>query len=68
VGHKAYYRTPVHRQPPMLEWGAAAELPATDQAAATHLAIPISPVLTAEQARDVVAAATDPSSVLSSSH
>jgi dTDP-3-amino-3,4,6-trideoxy-alpha-D-glucose transaminase len=67
VGHKAYYRTPVHRQPPMLEWGATAELPATDHAAATHLAIPMSPVLTAEQAEDVVAAATDPSSVLSSS-
>ncbi len=67
VGHKAYYRTPVHRQPPMLEWGAGAELPATDHAAATHLAIPMSPVLTAQQAQDVVAAATDPSSVLSSS-
>ncbi len=67
VGHKAYYRTPVHRQPPMLEWGASAQLPATDHAAATHLAIPMSPVLTAEQAQDVVAAATDPSSVLSSS-
>jgi len=67
VGHKAYYRTPVHRQPPMLQWGGAAELPATDHAAATHLAIPMSAVLTAEQAGDVVAAATDPSSVLSSS-
>ncbi len=67
VGHKAYYRTPVHRQPPMLEWGAATELPATDHAARTHLAIPMSPVLTAQQAEDVVAAATDPSSILSSS-
>ena len=67
VGHKAYYRTPVHRQPPMLKWGATAELPATDHAAATHLAIPMSPVLTAEQAQDVVAAATDPSRILSSS-
>ncbi len=67
VGHKAYYRTPVHRQPPMHEWGAGAELPATDYAARTHLAIPMSPVLTAEQAGDVVAAASDPSSILSSS-
>ena len=27
IGHKAYYRTPVHRQPPMREWGAGVELP-----------------------------------------
>jgi dTDP-3-amino-3,4,6-trideoxy-alpha-D-glucose transaminase len=67
VGHKPYYRTPVHRQPPMLEWGAGVELPATDHAARTHLAIPMSPVLSAEAAREVVAAATDGSSVLASS-
>jgi dTDP-3-amino-3,4,6-trideoxy-alpha-D-glucose transaminase len=66
VGHKAYYRTPVHRQPPMREWGAGVELPATDQAARTHLAIPMSPVLTSEQAHEVVAAATDASGILSS--
>ena len=56
VGHKAYYRTPVHRQKPMLEWGAAVELPATDQAAGTHLAIPMSPVLSLPQVEEVVAA------------
>jgi dTDP-4-amino-4,6-dideoxygalactose transaminase len=66
VGHKAYYRTPVHRQPPMLEWGAGVELPGTDQAARTHLAIPMSPVLTVKQAGDVVAAATDSSGILAS--
>jgi dTDP-4-amino-4,6-dideoxygalactose transaminase len=32
------------------------ELPATDHAASTHLAIPMSPVLTREQAEQVVAA------------
>jgi dTDP-3-amino-3,4,6-trideoxy-alpha-D-glucose transaminase len=57
VEHKPYYRTPVHRQPPMRQWGAGAELPATDHAAATHLAIPMSPVLTLEQVEEVVAAA-----------
>jgi dTDP-3-amino-3,4,6-trideoxy-alpha-D-glucose transaminase len=57
VGHKAYYRTPVHRQAAMREWGAAAELPATEEAARTHLAIPLSPVLTREQVDQVVAAA-----------
>ena len=43
VGHKAYYRTPVHRQVAMRAWGAGVELPATDHAARTHLAIPLSP-------------------------
>ncbi len=56
VGHKAYYRTPIHRQPAMRAWGADVELPATDQAARTHLAIPMSPVLSAEQAEQVTAA------------
>jgi dTDP-3-amino-3,4,6-trideoxy-alpha-D-glucose transaminase len=58
IGHKAYYRTPVHRQPAMREWGAGVELPGTDRAAATHLAIPMSPVLTREQADEVLAAAS----------
>ena len=57
IGHKAYYRTPVHRQEPMLAWGENAVLPVTEYVAATHLAIPMSPVLTREQADEVVAAA-----------
>ena len=57
IGHKAYYRTPVHRQVAMREWGAGVELPATDEAARTHLAIPLSSVLTREQVDEVVAAA-----------
>jgi dTDP-3-amino-3,4,6-trideoxy-alpha-D-glucose transaminase len=57
IGHKAYYRTPVHRQVAMREWGAGVELPATEEAARTHLAIPLSPVLTREQVDEVVAAA-----------
>jgi len=56
IGCKAYYRTPVHRQLPMREWGAGVELPATEHAAATHLAIPMSPALTRAQADEVVAA------------
>jgi dTDP-3-amino-3,4,6-trideoxy-alpha-D-glucose transaminase len=56
IGFKPYYRTPVHRQPPMREWGEGVELPATEQAAARHLAIPMSPVLSREQADEVVAA------------
>jgi dTDP-3-amino-3,4,6-trideoxy-alpha-D-glucose transaminase len=57
VGHKAYYRTPVHRQVAMREWGAGVELPATEQAARTHLAIPLSPVLSRAQVDEVVTAA-----------
>jgi dTDP-3-amino-3,4,6-trideoxy-alpha-D-glucose transaminase len=57
IGCKAYYRTPVHRQAPMREWGAGVELPATEHAARTHLAIPMSPVLSRAQADEVVAAA-----------
>jgi len=56
VGCRGYYRTPVHRQVAMRKWGASVELPATEQAAARHLAIPMSPVLSAEQAGEVVAA------------
>jgi dTDP-4-amino-4,6-dideoxygalactose transaminase len=56
VGHKAYYRTPVHRQPAMAQFGGGLELPATDEVARTHLAIPMSPVLGGEQAAEVAAA------------
>jgi dTDP-4-amino-4,6-dideoxygalactose transaminase len=56
IGHKPYYRTPIHRQPAMLQWGAGVELPATEHAAATHLAIPMSAVLTQAQVEEVAAA------------
>jgi dTDP-3-amino-3,4,6-trideoxy-alpha-D-glucose transaminase len=55
ICHKAYYRTPIHRQSAMREWGNGLELPGTEQAAATHLAIPMSPVLTQAQAEAVAA-------------
>ena len=56
IGHKIYYRVPAHRQPAMAEWGARAELPVTDELARTHIAVPMSPVLTAEQAAEVAGA------------
>jgi dTDP-4-amino-4,6-dideoxygalactose transaminase len=56
VAYKPYYRTPVHRQPPMAPWGTGLDLPGTEQAAARHLAIPMSPVLSRAQADEVVAA------------
>ena len=57
IGCKAYYRTPVHRQPAMAAFAAGVELPATDELARTHLALPMSPVLSREQAAEVTAAA-----------
>jgi dTDP-4-amino-4,6-dideoxygalactose transaminase len=56
IGHKAYYRVPTHLQPAMRDYPPARELPGTDEAARTHLAIPMSPVLSREQAEEVVAA------------
>jgi len=55
VAHRAYYRVPVHRQPAMAEWGGV-QLPGTDEAARTNLALPMSPVLSPDQAEEVVAA------------
>ena len=62
IGHKAYYRTPIHRQAAMRAWGEGVELPGTDHAARTHLAIPLSPVLTRGQAEEVVAVVRSASS------
>jgi dTDP-4-amino-4,6-dideoxygalactose transaminase len=54
IGSKAYYRMPIHRQPAMREFAPDGDLQATDEAARMHLAVPMSLVLTAEQAREVV--------------
>jgi dTDP-4-amino-4,6-dideoxygalactose transaminase len=40
----------------MRAWSPGIELPGTEQAARTHLAIPMSPVLTREQVAEVAAA------------
>lgn len=57
VGEKAYYRVPAHAQPAMAPYADGAALPGTEEAARTHLAIPMSPVLSRAQAEEVVAAA-----------
>lgn len=51
---RGYYRTPLHRQPAMTRWGAGVELPVTDELARTNLALPMSPILGPETARQVV--------------
>jgi dTDP-3-amino-3,4,6-trideoxy-alpha-D-glucose transaminase len=56
IGCRAYYRTPVHAQPSMRAWGEGLTLPGTEEAARTHLAIPIGPGLSRAQADEVVRA------------
>jgi dTDP-4-amino-4,6-dideoxygalactose transaminase len=56
IGARPYYRTPVHAQPPMREHLPAVPLPGTEEAARTHLAIPMSAALSAEQVEEVAGA------------
>jgi dTDP-3-amino-3,4,6-trideoxy-alpha-D-glucose transaminase len=59
VEARGYYRSPVHLQPamaPFLRADGAPELPGTDEAARTNLALPMGPSLTDEQIDEVVAA------------
>ena len=58
IGCKSYYTVPLHRQAAMRPWSEV-DLPGTDEAARTHLAIPMSPVLTRDQAGEVVTAIRD---------
>jgi dTDP-3-amino-3,4,6-trideoxy-alpha-D-glucose transaminase len=53
IGSRPYYRTPVHAQPPMAQWAPRVSLPATEEAARTHLAIPMSATLRPEQVAEV---------------
>lgn len=57
IGNRAYYRVPLHRQPALREFGDGIELPVTDVAARTNLAVPMSPALTTSQVRAVCEAA-----------
>ncbi|WP_027004923.1 DegT/DnrJ/EryC1/StrS family aminotransferase [Conexibacter woesei] len=56
IGARAYYRTPVHAQPPMAPYAPRVPLPGTDEAARTHLAIPMSAALRDEQIAEVAEA------------
>jgi dTDP-3-amino-3,4,6-trideoxy-alpha-D-glucose transaminase len=57
IGTAAYYRVPAHLQPAMRDYAPTVELPGTEEAARTNLALPMSPVLDRAQADEVVAAA-----------
>jgi dTDP-4-amino-4,6-dideoxygalactose transaminase len=57
IGSRAYYRTPLHRQRAMAPYaGDGPPLPVTDELATTNVALPMSPVLGAAEAAEVVAA------------
>jgi dTDP-3-amino-3,4,6-trideoxy-alpha-D-glucose transaminase len=53
---RSYYRVPVHRQPGMARYRNGVDLPGTEQAAATNLALPMGPTYDMDTARAVVAA------------
>jgi dTDP-4-amino-4,6-dideoxygalactose transaminase len=56
VEARGYYRRPLHEQPAMAQFvGGTGGLPVTTRLAATNIALPISPVLAPEQAREVTA-------------
>ena len=54
VAARGYYRAPVHRQPAMERFGAGAQLPATEELAATNLALPMGSALRPEAVGEVV--------------
>ena len=54
VAARGYYRAPVHRQPAMERFGAGADLPATEELAATNLALPMGTQLSADAVGEVV--------------
>ncbi len=59
IGATGYYRVPVHQQPVWSAEHGATPLPGTDEAARTHLAIPMSAAITRDQVEEVVEAIRD---------
>jgi dTDP-4-amino-4,6-dideoxygalactose transaminase len=59
VGADVYYPVPVHRQQQIVERGIRADLPVTDAAAATTLALPIFPTLSSDDQDVVIRAVRD---------
>ncbi|MGH3990967.1 MAG: DegT/DnrJ/EryC1/StrS family aminotransferase, partial [Pseudonocardiaceae bacterium] len=55
IGARGYYRVPSHRQPATARFAPdGLELPGTDEAARTHLALPMGTGLSEEAVREVV--------------
>jgi dTDP-4-amino-4,6-dideoxygalactose transaminase len=53
IGSKIYYRPPLHRHPAMAPYARGVCLPVTDHLAGRHLAIPVNPGLTSDEAAEV---------------
>jgi len=49
IGNRAYYTTPLHRQPALAAYAPDRELPGAERVAATSLALPMGPALAGEQ-------------------
>ena len=56
IGARGYYRVPIHQQPVFAAEHGDISLPGTEEAAGTHLAIPMSAALSRAQVDEVVAA------------
>jgi dTDP-3-amino-3,4,6-trideoxy-alpha-D-glucose transaminase len=55
IGARSYYRVPIHRQPAMARYAPKwLDLPGTDEAARTHLALPMGPELDEQGLREVI--------------
>jgi dTDP-4-amino-4,6-dideoxygalactose transaminase len=54
IESRALYEVPIHRQPAMVRYAGDLELPGTNEAAATNLALPMGPTRNEEVAGDVV--------------
>jgi dTDP-4-amino-4,6-dideoxygalactose transaminase len=57
VESRAYYTTPLYRQPALRQYAPERELPGVERIAATSLALPMGPALSEQQVAAVVAAA-----------
>lgn len=57
IGARAYYTTPLHRQPALREFAPRVPLPGVDSAAAESLALPMGPALSDEQVAEASRAA-----------
>jgi len=55
IGARPYYRVPIHRQPAMARLAPTAPLAGTEEAARTHLALPIGAAITQAQVQEVAA-------------
>jgi dTDP-4-amino-4,6-dideoxygalactose transaminase len=53
IAARSYYRIPVHRQPAMAAWAPHGDLPGTERAAQSNLALPMGPTLGRETATAV---------------